>query len=331
MKLFSSLATTAIALGVAAVLPAQGQLTGEIRIAGSSTVGPITDRIAESFQKKHTGVNIPVDITGTGGGFKRFTVGETDISNASRPIKAKEAKAAYDNGVKFIELPVAYDGLTIVVNKGNDFVDQLTVDELKSIFLAGSKAQTWKDVNSKWPATPVSIYMPGTDSGTFDYFKEVVAGDEGSIREDVTVSEDDNVLVRGVVGDKGAIGFFGCAYFFANEDKLRAVPIVNPKTDKAVAPTASTIESGEYAPFSRPLFIYVNADALDRPEVDAFIEYYLDAAPSTSEEVGYVRLPRAFYRACAERVSERTTGSAFYDDQMNDNEGTLMELYGLKK
>jgi phosphate transport system substrate-binding protein len=284
--------------GVATLAPAQDleNLRGSIKIDGSSTVYPITEAVAEEFAEVAPRVRVTVGISGTGGGFKRFTVGETDISDASRPIKKKEHDASVSSGVEYIEIPVAYDGLSVVVNPANYWVDKLTVDDLKRIFLDGSPVKTWKDVRSDWPAVAVTVYAPGTDSGTFDYFKEVVAGKTGSIRSEMSVSEDDNVLVRGVAGDDGAIGFFGCAYYFENKDKLKVVPIVNPETNAAVTPKPETIESGDYAPFSRPLFIYVSRKSADRREVEAFVNFYLEEGPALAEEVGYVKLPREIYK-----------------------------------
>jgi phosphate transport system substrate-binding protein len=232
-----------------------------------------------------------------------------------------------ENGVEFVEIPVAYDGLSIVVNKANYWANQLTIDELKRIFLDSSKVETWRDVRPEWPGVPVKIYAPGTDSGTFDYFKEVVAGKTGAIRSDMSVSEDDNVLVRGVAGDEGAIGFFGCAYYFENRDKLKVVPIVNPKTDKAVEPTPTSIESGEYAPFSRPLFIYVNTKSLQRPEVKAFVEFYFNKGPALAEEVGYVKLPKSVYDQARQNVAQRKTGTHFLTADGEKKHGPLPEIY----
>jgi phosphate transport system substrate-binding protein len=270
-----SLAVVIGAAGLAVSIPASGQntqnLRGAVKIDGSSTVYPITEAVAEEFKRVAPDVRVTVGISGTGGGFKKFTVGETDISDASRPIKKSEHDLAATNKIDYIELPIAYDGLSIVVNKGNYWVDTLTLDEIKKIYLdSAGKAKTWKDVRAGWPDREIKVYGPGTDSGTFDYFKEVIAGDKGSIRGDMSVSEDDNVLVKGVAGDEGAIGFFGCAYYFENKDKLKVVPVVNPKTEKAVEPTPTTIEDGSYAPFSRPLFIYVSTKSAERPEVQAF-------------------------------------------------------------
>lgn len=301
-------------------------LKGDVRCDGSSTVGPITEAMAEEFKKAEPGVNVTVGISGTGGGFKRFSVGEIDISNASRPIKKEEHDKAAQNKIEYIELPVAYDGLSIVVNTSNTWATDISVDELKKIYLEGpGAAKTWADVRTGWPSTPIKIYSPGTDSGTFDYFKEVIAGKDGSIRKDMSVSEDDNVLVRGVSGDPGAIGFFGCAYYFENKDKLRAVPVNAGKG--AIAPTHDTIQNGSYAPFSRPLFIYVNKKSADRPEVKAFIEYYLSHAPEIAEEVGYVKLPAAIYARVKVNFAAKKAGTQFMGPDGKAVHGALEKLY----
>jgi len=329
--MLQTLKRTALIAGACAVFAtgAQGQkLSGEIKVDGSSTVYPITQAVAEEFMAEHEDVRITVGVSGTGGGFKRFATGETDISDASRPIKASEAKTCSENNVSFIEVPVAFDGLTIVVNKNNDWVDKLTVDQLQMIFLADNqgKVTTWKDVDPSWPAVAIKIFSPGTDSGTFDYFKEVVAGKKGSMRSDMSVSEDDNVLVRGVKGDRGAIGYFGCAYYFENEDDLRAVPIVNGK-GKAILPTPKTIENGTYEPFARPLFIYVNAKSLDRPEVAEFVDFYLSEGGELAEEVGYVRLPDKVYDRAEANVRARKTGTQYTDKDGNSVHGPVTEVY----
>ncbi|MFG0330700.1 MAG: PstS family phosphate ABC transporter substrate-binding protein [Phycisphaerales bacterium] len=303
------------------------RLRGDIKIDGSSTVYPITEAVAEEFGEAAPRVRVTVGISGTGGGFKRFIVGETDISDASRPIKDKEYKAAMDEGVGFIEIPVAYDGLTIVINKNNYWVDSLSVDELRKIFLDGTNVDRWNEVRSDWPDKPIQIFSPGTDSGTFDYFKEVVAEEEGSIRGDMSVSEDDNVLVRGVAGNEGAIGFFGAAYYFENKDKLKSVPIVNDELGKPVSPTPETIENGEYAPFSRPVFIYVSAKSADRREVEAFVNFYLENAARLSEEVGYVRLPQVIYDRASKNFQNRKTGTHFLDKDMEKVKGPLPSVY----
>jgi phosphate transport system substrate-binding protein len=262
---------------------------GTVKIDGSSTAYPITEAVAEEYAEVAPKVRVTVGVSGTGGGFKRFIANETDISNASRPIKEKEREACKEAGIEFLELPVAYDGLTIVVNKKNTWVDSLTMHELNAIFEGGLKK--WSDVRPEWPDSDIKIFSPGTDSGTFDYFKEVVIGKTGSMRSDMSVSEDDNVLVKGVAGSANALGFFGCAYYYENADKLRAVPIVNPKNGKKVIPSRKNIESGAYYPFSRPLFIYVNKASMRKQSVRSFVMFYLDKCPKLSAEVGYVQLP----------------------------------------
>lgn len=305
----------------------EGGATTKIAIDGSSTVYPITQAVAEEFRKTNKSIRIPVGISGTGGGFKRFIAGEIDISDASRPIKKKELDAATKAGVEFIEIPVAYDGLSIVVNKENDWADTLTVDDLKKIFLAGdAAAKTWKDVRDTFPAEEIKLYIPGTDSGTFDYFKEVVAGKTGSIRSDVTANEDDNILVKGVSGSKGGIGFFGCAYYFQNKDRLKVIKI-DPGTGTGIEPTPTTIENGSYTPFSRPLFIYVKSTAADRPEVKTFINYYLSEGLKLVSEVGYVKLPSSIYEAAKKNFAEKKTGTHFLDDKGEKVQGALTEIY----
>ena len=327
--LISSAIIAVTAFAAVDTLNAQGNLRGKIAVDGSSTVYPITEAVAEEFGKLNRNVRVTVGISGTGGGFKRFVIGETDLSDASRQIKAKEYKPAIENGVDFIELPVAYDGLSIVVNKQNTWAKQLTVEHLKKIFLESGMAKSWNEVDSTFPNVPIKIYAPGTDSGTFDYFKEVVAGKTGSIRPDMSVSEDDNVLVRGVTGDKGAIGFFGSAYYFENKDKLNAVAIVNG-AGKAVLPTPTTIENGTYEPFSRLLFIYVSTKSAKRPEVDAFVKYYFEKGPEMAAEVGYVALPADIRAAVKNRYLNKVTGSAYYHDDLTPKEGSLKELYGVE-
>ncbi len=312
-------------LGAVADAAPNKKLKGAVRIDGSSTVYPITEAVAEEFAGHAPKVRVTVGISGTGGGFKRFVKGETDISDASRPIKAKEYKAAKKAGVEFIEIPVAYDGLSIVVNKDNYWAENLTVDELKMIFLDGSKVRTWNDIRSEWPEVPVKIFSPGVDSGTFDYFKEVVAGKKGSIRSDMSVSEDDNVLVRGVSGNPGGIGFFGCAYYFENADKLKVLAIDGGKGP--VIPTPTTIENGSYAPFSRPLFIYVSRNSADRPEVDEFVDFYLDHGADLAAEVGYVALPRMIQDRARRNWNSRRTGTQFLDSYGEKIHGPVTKVY----
>lgn len=311
----------AAALSVGTVASAGEKLTGSVKIDGSSTVYPITEAVAEEFGAENRRVRVTVGISGTGGGFKRFVAGETDISDASRPIKKKEYDAAIANRIEFIEVPVAYDGLSFVVNKENTWCNDITVDELKRIFLDGSAVRTWKDIRPEWPSVPIKIYAPGTDSGTFDYFKEVVAGKKGSIRSDMSVSEDDNILVRGVAGETGGIGFFGCAYYFENRDKLKALAV------NGVQPTSSTIESGVYAPFSRPLFIYVNAKSIDKPQVRAFVDFYLKQGPALAEEVGYVRLPEVIAQRVYANFVNRKLGTQYLDESGEKRHGSLASIY----
>ncbi len=330
MTFKTSVIATAVAGMVMCAASSQdpARMTGEVVIDGSSTVFPITQAVAEEFKEIAPNVRVTVAVSGTGGGFKRFAAGETDISDASRPIKQEEIEAAKANGMEFIELPIAYDGLSIVVHPNNRWVDYLTVDEVKKIFLADSAVKNWSDVRPGWPSERIKIYAPGTDSGTFDYFKEVVAGKEGSIRSDMSVSEDDNVLVTGVAGDENSLGFFGYAYYVENQDKLKVVPIVNPPLGTPVEPSPATIESGEYAPFSRPLSIYVKKTSAARPEVREFVEFYLENAADLVSEVGYVELPESVYGAAAEIFEARQTGTKFLTATGEKVSGSLTEIYG---
>ncbi len=270
-----------------------GSLNGAIAIDGSSTVFPITEAVAEEFQKMNPDVKVTVNFSGTGGGFEKFLVKETDINDASRPIKDKEIAKAKESGIEYVELKVAYDGLSVVINKDNDFVDYLTTEELKKIWEPNSSVKTWKDVRDTWPAEPIKLYGPGSDSGTFEYFTEEITGEAGAIRVDYTASEDDNVLVNGIAGDKGALGFFGYAYYAENKDKVKVVPV--DAGSGPVEPNAETVEKGTYSPLSRPLFMYVSKASLERPEVKEFLKYYLSEGKELIPEVGYVKLPQAEY------------------------------------
>jgi phosphate transport system substrate-binding protein len=285
-----------------------------IKIDGSSTVYPITEAVGEEYQKVKKGaVNVTVGISGTGGGFKRFCRGETDISDASRPILKKEMELCKENGIEYIELPIGYDGLAVMVNPKNDWVKQLTVEELKKMWEpeAQGKILKWNQVNPNWPDAPLKLFGPGVDSGTFDYFTEAIVGKSKASRGDYTASEDDNVLVQGIAGDKYSLGYFGLAYYEENKDKLKLVPIVNPKTKQPVLPTFETVKSGEYSPLSRPLFIYINTKAAERPEVKEFVEFYLKNAPKLTKEVGYIPLPQTVYELASDRFSKKKTGSVF--------------------
>ncbi|WII36169.1 PstS family phosphate ABC transporter substrate-binding protein [Paenibacillus thiaminolyticus] len=273
----------------------EDKLSGTIEIDGSSTVYPMTEAIAEEFGKEHSAVRVSVGTSGTGGGFKRFAAGETAISNASRPIKDKEAEDAKANGIEYLELTVAYDGLSIVVNKDNAWVDKITLDELKKIYEPNSKVKTWADVREGWPNEEIKIYSPGADHGTFDYFTEEINGKAQESRNDgqITFSADTNAIVQGVAGDKNAIGYFGYSFFEENQDKLKLVPVDNGTA--TVTPTLDTIKDGSYSPLSRPLLIYVSKKQMEKPEVKAYVEYYLTTAGSIAEEVGYVPLPQEKY------------------------------------
>jgi phosphate transport system substrate-binding protein len=317
--------TVALASCSAETSHAESSLTGSVSIDGSSTVYPITEAVAEEFRKVHPRVRVEVSFSGTGGGFKKFCAAQTVINDASRPIKAKEIKLAKSNNIEFIELPVAYDGLTVVINKRNTFVDHLTVAELKRIWEPGSRIDNWKQVRDGFPDVPLKLYGPGTDSGTFDYFTKAINGKEQSCRaEGITFSEDDNVLVTGVAGEKGGLGFFGYAYFAENREKLIAVPIKSG-ADAPVAPSLTTINDGTYKPLSRPIFIYVSKAAADAPGVKEFVEFYLVNAPALVEQVGYVKLPGSIYAAARERFAAKVAGSLFADPAANKK--TLLDLY----
>ena len=267
------------------------KLSGTVTIDGSSTVFPISQAVAEEFQKKHSGVKVVVGTSGTGGGFKKFVLGEIDINDASRPIKQKEIDACKKAGIEFIELKIAIDGLSVIVNKENDWCDCLTVEQLKAIWEPESKVTLWSEVNPDWPKEKIRMYGPDTDSGTFDYFTEAICGEGGASRTDYTPSADDNVLVRGVAGDKHSLGYFGYAYYSENKDKLKVVGIATGEDlATCLKPTDESIESGRYVPLSRPLYLYVNVASLKKPQVAAFLKNYLDEGQDLVSEVGYVRL-----------------------------------------
>lgn len=282
-----------------------------IKIDGSSTVYPITEAVAEDFQKSQK-VKVTVGESGTGGGFKKFCRGETDVANASRPISQKEMDACKEAGIQYIELPVAFDAITVVVNSKNDWIKNLTVDELKKIWQPGSTVKNWKQVNSTYPDKPINLYGPGTASGTFDYFTEAINGKSKSSRTDYTPSEDDNVLVQGVSGNVGGMAYFGLAYYEENKDKLRAVPIAEKAGKPGVLPSMETVKDGTYQPLSRPIFIYVNATAAAfKPEVKAFVNYYLENAPTLVKEVKYIPLTTEDYTAVKNHFKELKPGTGF--------------------
>ncbi|MDQ3024379.1 MAG: PstS family phosphate ABC transporter substrate-binding protein [bacterium] len=285
------------------------KFAGSIEIDGSSTVFPITEAVAEEFESSNPDVSITVGVSGTGGGFKRFVTGETAVQDASRPIKDKEDAEAKANGIDYLEVPVAFDGLTVVVSPENDWVDHLTVDELKKIWEPESKVKLWSEVRKGWPASAIKLYGPGTDSGTFDYFTEAINGESKASRSDYTASEDDNVLVQGVSGDKFSLGYFGYAYFEENQDKLKAVSIDGGAGP--VVPSAETVSNGQYTPLSRPLFIYVNSKELARPEVKAFLDFYIQHAADLVGTTGYIPLPAEAYIAVKTHYEAGKTGSVF--------------------
>lgn len=300
------------------------ELTGTITIDGSSTVYPISAAVAEEFQNRYPKVTVTVGISGTGGGFKKFINGEIDISDASRPIKKEELALAEQKGIEFLEIPVAFDGLAVIVNRENNWVDYLTVEELKRIWGPGSKIKRWSDIRPNWPNEPLRLFGPGTDSGTFDYFTEVICGKSGASRPDYTASEDDNVLVSGVSGEKYALGYFGVAYFEENKDRLRVVPIDGGKGP--VLPSLEAVRNGQYSPLSRPLFIYVRKEAFSRPEVKKFVEFYLsDEGKALVKDSGYIPLPDDVYELVRRRVEKGLLGSIFSGthEQMQDLKSLL--------
>ena len=278
------------------------KLSGTIEIDGSSTVFPVSEAVAEEFHKIHPDVRVNVGVSGTGGGFKRFTVGETDISDASRPIKDSEAQAAADNRIEYYPLRVALDGLSVMVSPDNDFVVCLTTEQLKMIWEPGSTVTNWSDVDPSWPSSKIALYGPDTDSGTFDYFTEEVMGEAQLSRPDYTASADDNVLVQGIAGGKYSLGYFGYAYYQENQDKLKLVAV--DSGNGCVQPTSETIENGSYSPLSRPLFIYVSKASIERPEVKVFVEFYLDNAAELAQEVGYIRLGEAEYASYHDMIKQ---------------------------
>ena len=305
---------TAVALallvtGSQAVVHAQSV----VKIDGSSTVFPVTEAVAEDFQKDQKGkVQVTVGISGTGGGFKKFCRGEIDISNASRPILKKEMEDCTKAGIKYIELPVAFDALTVVINPKNSFIKQLSVEQLKKIWepSAQGTVTSWKQIDPSFPDAPLKLFGAGSDSGTFDYFTEAVVGKAKSSRGDYTASEDDNVLVQGVSRDINAIGYFGYAYYAENQGKLKAVPVVN-SAGKAIGPGPESVLDGSYNPLSRPIFIYVSEKSLDKPEVLEFVNFYLKNASKLATEVKYVPLPAKAYEQALQHVAGKKLGTVF--------------------
>lgn len=284
-------------------------LSGTVKVDGSSTVFPVSEAMAEEFQKTNKGVRVTVGESGTGGGMKKFAAGEIDIAGASRPITDSERSLAKKNGVEYVELPFAYDGLSIVVNPQNTWATSLSVEDLKKIWLPNSNVKLWSDIRKDWPKEKIQLYGPGTNSGTFDYFTEVVTGKKGLIRPDFTASEDDNVLVQGVSKDKYAMGYFGFAYWAENKSKLKVLAI--GEEGKSITPSHETIANGTYKPLSRPLFVYVNKKSTAKAEVDAFMSFYLEKSASLVAQVGYVPFPAKIYTAVSDRYKKRMLGTTF--------------------
>ena len=306
----------------------QQKLEGQVvKIDGSSTVFPITEAIAKDFQKMQgNNVKVTVAVSGTGGGFKKFCAGETDISNASRPILTAEIKACNSSSVRYIELPIAYDALTLVVHPENTWAKNITVTELKKIWepLAQGKITRWKQVRPDWPDRPLTLYGAGKESGTFDYFTEAIVGKAKASRSDYVASEDDDVLVQGVSKDPNALGYFGFAYYEANQNKLKAVAINNGK--ESVLPSRKTVEGARYQPLSRPLFIYVNARAAQtNPAVKEFVDFYIKKVPTSVSSVGYVPLPADAYRLDYVHFNRGKVGTVYGgENQINLTLGQLL-------
>ena len=309
MTLFLKTLTASAAVLLAGLAQAQ-----VVKIDGSSTVYPITEGVAEDFQKmKKNAIKVTVGISGTGGGFKKFCRGETDVQNASRPIQDKEMIDCRAAGVEYIELPVAFDALTVVMNPKNTFLKAITVEELKKIWepAAQGKILRWNQVNPAWPDAPIKLFGAGSDSGTFDYFTEAINGKSKASRGDFTASEDDNVLVQGVAQDINAIGYFGYAYYAENQNRLKAVPIIEKPGKPAVGPSEASVLDGSYQPLSRPIFIYVNAKSLAKPQVREFAEYYMKNAAKIAKEVKYVPLPAQAYTIGLDHLAKGKRGTVF--------------------
>ncbi len=289
--------------------PAEAQI---VQIDGSSTVFPITEAVAEEFQKAKKGkIKVTVGISGTGGGFKKFCRGETDISDASRPILKEEMETCKKAGIQYIELPIAYDALTVMVNPKNDWITSMTVADLKKIWepSAQGKVTHWNQVRPSWPNAPLKLFGPGADSGTFDYFTEAIVGKAKASRGDFTASEDDNVLVQGIANDKNALGYFGFAYYIENQKKLKAVAIDGG--NGPVLPSPKTVEDGTYQPLSRPIFIYISKKAAEKPEVKDFVEFYMQNAANLVKQVKYVALPASAYTLGLEHFQKGKLGTVF--------------------
>jgi phosphate transport system substrate-binding protein len=302
----------ALSVAAFAALASHAVLAQVVKVDGSSTVYPVTEGVAEDFQKsKKNAIKVTVGVSGTGGGFKKFCRGETDVQNASRPILAAEMADCKAAGIEYIELPVAFDALTVVINPRNAFLTSMTVDELKKVWepAAQGKVTRWNQVNPAWPDAPIKLFGAGSDSGTFDYFTEAINGKSKASRGDYTASEDDNVLVQGVSQDVNAIGYFGYAYYAENQQRLKALPIVDKPGKPAVAPSEATVLDGTYQPLSRPIFIYVSAKSLAKPEVREFAEYYMKNAAKIAKEVKYVPLPAKAYTIGLDHLAKGKKGT----------------------
>src|SRR5688500_8193621 len=313
------IATGTVACGGGSSNPqsAQGASQAQVITAdGSSTVFPITEAVAEDFQLANQGARVTVGSSGTGGGFAKFCRNETDISNASRPIRASEAEACAKAGVTFIELPVAYDGLAVVVHPSNTWAQTMTVAELKKLWepAAQGKIMRWNQIRAGWPDQEIHLFGAGVDSGTFDYFTEVISGKSTASRGDYTSSEDDNVIVQGVSGDPNALGYFGYAYYEQNKDKLKLVAVDDEDASNGagpIAPSPETVANGTYRPLSRPVFIYLKTEALNRPEVQNFVQFYLDKGQALVREVGYVPMTAKEVELVRARFTNRKTGTMY--------------------
>lgn len=302
-------------------------IQGEVNLDGSSTVQPVASAAVDGFHKYHPRIKVSVGNHGTSGGFQKFAAGEIDIANASLPIEFAEIDKCQKNQIKFLELAIGYDGLTVVANKKNEWLDTLTVEQLKRIFGQENPPKKWKEVDPNWPDADIKLFIPGASSGTLKFFKEVVVEKSGGLRSDVDASEEDNVLVNGVAGNENAIGFFGAAYYLENQDKLKAIKIVNPATMKPHSPTKAEIASGEYAPFSRPLFMYVNLKSAERDDVQLFLEYMLGEGRKHVSQVGYVELPEELYKISQTRLEKLLTGTSFHKADGEKIAGGLDKLY----
>jgi phosphate transport system substrate-binding protein len=313
MKLWHKFGASLVLGGLAAVgAPQLAAAQNVVKIDGSSTVFPIAEAVAEEFQISKRGkVRVTVGIAGTGGGFKRFCRGETDISNASRPILKEEMELCRAAGIKYLELPVAFDALTVVINPANTWAKSMTVAELKKIWEPGAQGRItkWNQVRSDWPNQPLMLFGAGSDSGTFDYFTEAVNGKAKASRGDYSASEDDNTLVQGVENNKNSLGYFGFAYYLAHKDKLQAVAVDGGKGP--VSPGLDSVISGSYQPLSRPLFIYVKDSAANRPEVKEFVQFFLTQGADLAKEVGYVPLPPQSYTVALKHFADRKMGTVF--------------------